>query len=380
MAWSDNDGRKPDPWGDKGAGNQSPPDLDDAFRKIKGQFTNMFSGGGGGDSGSGSKSGKKPFRLSPMVFVIAFLILAGVYGAFGFYQVDQQEQAVVLRLGQALENTRGPGLKWNPPIIDRWVIVNVTQINQIDQNSLMLTEDENLVVIDMEVQYRVEDAKMNVVEIRDPVQSLAHAAESALRHVVGSSTLNDVITTGRESLAIEVKARLDDRMEEYFTGINVSKVIVNSVGPPSAVQDAFDEVQRAKEDKARFENQAEAYRQQILPEARGLAAQEIEKANAYTGEIIAKATGEAERFLKLLSEFEAAPEVTQDRLYIQAVESVLQSTTKVMVDIESGNNLLFLPLDQLRGNASTNTSSSNLFPSGGSSSNDTTGSQTRSSN
>ena len=348
MAWSDNDGRKQDPWGNQG-GQQGPPDLDESFKKIQNQFKNMFSGGGG--KGGDDKGSGKRFRLSPWLII---LILGGVvlvwFGS-GFYVVDQQQQGVVLRLGVLQEGLRGPGLNWNPRFIDTVEIVNVTQVNQIAQQSQMLTEDENLVVVDLEVQYRVSDPKKYVVEIRDPVVSLQHAAESALRHVVGSSEMDNVITKGREILATDVQARLQGYIDDYSTGIEVSKVIINNAGPPTQVQDAFDDVQGAKEDENRFKNDAEAYRQKVVREASGEAEQIIAEAEGYEAQVVERATGEADRFLAILEEYQLAKEVTRDRLYITAMETVLKSTSKVMVDVESGNNLLLLPLDQLLRNA-----------------------------
>ena len=345
MAWSDNDGRKPDPWGNQG-GQQGPPDLDESFKKIQNQFKNMFSGGGGGKDGK--KGDGKGFRLSPWLILIILGAAALVWFATGFYVVDQQQQGVVLRLGVLQEGLRGPGLNWNPRFIDQVEIINVTQVNEISQQSQMLTEDENLVVVDLEVQYRVADPKKYVVEIRDPVISLKDASESALRHVVGSTIMERLITEDRSLVATSVQARLQSLLDEkYLAGILVSKVIINNAGPPAQVQDAFDDVQRAKEDENRFKNEAQAYRETVVREASGEAEQIIAEAEGYRSQVVERATGEADRFTAILEEYQLAKEVTRDRLYITAVETVLQSTSTVLVDLDSGNNVLLLSPDQL---------------------------------
>lgn len=343
MAWNDNDGRKRDPWANQG-GEKGPPDLDDAFRKLQGQLKGMFGGGGGG--GSGSSGGGKGFRIRPMFILLLVAVLGIVWFAFGWYQVDAQERGVVFRFGKAQELVKDPGLNWNPPIIDKVEKVNITRVRSSQHEQDMLTEDENIIKINLVVQYVVEDAISNLVNIRDPEQSLEHATESALRHVVGSSNMDAVITEGREVLGDDVQVRLQSYLDRYLTGIRVRKVNIDSVGPPEEVQEAFDDVQKSKEDQIRTINLANAHAEQVVPEARGEAEKIIQSANAYRDQVIARAQGEADRFTKLLVEYQAAPEVTKDRLYITAMEEVMQSTAKVMVDIDGGNNLLLLPLDQ----------------------------------
>lgn len=350
MAWSDNEGQNRDPWGNRG-GEQGPPDLDDAFRKLRGQLSGMFGGGGG--SGSGS-SGKKGFRLSPGLILLVVIILAVVWFAFGWYQVDAQERGVVLRLGKVQEVFKEPGLNWNPKFIDEVIKVNTTRINSSEHSQQMLTEDDNIVKVDLVVQFRVSEPIKYVVDIREPEESLKHAAESALRHVVGGSTMEAVITTGREVLGDDVKDRLQTYLNRYETGIEVVGVNIEAVEPPQEVQAAFDDVQKAKEDQVKFINEANALAEQVVPEARGEASRIIESANAYRDQVIALAQGEADRFTKLLIEYQAAKEVTKDRLYITAIETVLKSTSIVMVDVAGGNNLLLLQPDQLlRGGTSS---------------------------
>ena len=354
MSWND---PKNDPWGRNG-GDQGPPDLDDALRKFQDQFKKFFGGGGSGSSG-----GRKRGFLSPKLLLYAVGILAIIWFLLGWYQVDAQERGVVFRFGEVLPQVVGPGLKWNPPIVDQVEKVNVTQVRSSDHDSRMLTEDENIVHIKLVVQYVVEVPIKFLVEIKNPTESLRHATESALRHVVGSSTMDSVITEGRETLGVDIQERLQTYLDRYQTGIRVSKVNIDVVAPPAEVQDAFDDVQKAKEDEVKFTNEANAYAEQVVPEARGEAQKKIEEANAYRDQVIANAEGEANRFLKLLFEYKLAPKVTRERLYIDAMETVMSNTSKVIVDVEGGDNLLYLPLDKLQSQLQTTDDGDDRTPS-----------------
>lgn len=341
MAWNDGggDSGNRDPWGNRG--DQGPPDLDEAIRKLQNQLSGIFGGGRGGsssDGGGGLSAG--------IVGLVAFALIA-FYGFTGIYQVDQQERGVVFRFGAALEDLKGPGLHWNPPLIDEVDVVNVTQVRSHRHQSLMLTEDENIVDVSLTVQWVVDDAVNYRVNVFNPEGSLANATESALRHVVGSASMNDVITDGREAIAVEVQARVQRYLNIYGTGIFVQKVNIDRSAPPTQVEDAFNDVQKAFEDRQRYINQATAYLEQVVPEARGRAQRQVEEANAYRDQVIARAEGEAERFEKLLTEYAQAKEVTRDRLYIDALESVFSNASKIMIDVEGGNNMMYLPLDQL---------------------------------
>lgn len=344
MAWNEpggsgGGGKKNDPWG--GGGDQGPPDLDEAFKKLQSQLSGVF-GRGGGDGGGSRGSG-----ISKGGLIGGLVILAVVYVIFGFYQVDQREHGVVFRFGAVQENVILPGLHWNPPIIDDVRIVDVNLVRNHEHQALMLTEDENIVDVSLTVQYVVENAIDFLTKVRDPEKSVAQATESALRHVVGSGSMDLVITDGRAAIAAEVQQRLQLYLNNYGTGISVSKINIQESGPPVQVQAAFNDVQQAQEDEARVINEANAYAEAILPQARGEAQKQIEEANAYRDRVIARAEGEAARFSKLLAEYQLAPEVTRDRLYIDALEQVLSETSKVMVDVEGGNNMLYLPLDRL---------------------------------
>ena len=343
MAWNDSGGK--DPWGNRG-GDKGPPDLDEAFRNLQRQLAGIFSRGKAKSGGGGGRG------VNFSVVGIAVAVLALGYGFWGLYQVDQQERGVVFRFGKAQEDVVLPGLHWNPPIVDRVEKVNVTRVNDHEHQALMLTEDENIVDIGMTVQYVIDNPVDYLVKVRDPEVSLDHATESALRHVAGSSTMDLVITEGRAALGSEVQERLQTYLNRYETGIQVVTVNIDQSGPPQQVQEAFDDVQKAKEDEQRYINEANAYLEEMVPKARGDAQRQIEEANAYRDQVIARAQGEAERFSKLLGEYRLAEDVTRDRLYIDAMEAVLSQSTKVMVDVEGGNNMLYLPLDRLTARAS----------------------------
>ena len=339
MAWNEPGGDDKDPWGNRG--DQGPPDLDEAIRKLQSQLTGIFGGGKGGGTTAGGGG------LSSSSLILGLVVLLIVYVFWGVYQVDQQERAVVFRFGAVSEDVRTPGLHWNPPMIDEVSLINVTKVRSHSHQSLMLTRDENIVDVSLTVQWNIKDPTDFKVNVRNPEISLDHATESALRHAVGSSTLNEVITDGREAIGIEVQERLQRYLDVYGTGIFITKVNIDRSAPPTQVEDAFNDVQKAKEDQQRFINQATAYLEQVVPEARGRARRQIEEATAYRDRVIARAEGEAQRFEALLSEFQQAEQVTRDRLYIDALESVFSNSSKVMVDVEGGNNLLYLPLDQL---------------------------------
>jgi membrane protease subunit HflK len=336
MAWNEPGGGK-DPWGNRG--EQGPPDLDEAFRKLQAQLAGIFGGGRGGATTGGGFNGK----LFGLLLGAAVL----VYFFMGLYQVDQPERGVVFRFGAVQEQVVMPGLHWNPPIVDRVERVNVNRINPQDHQALMLTEDENIVDVSLTVQYVVADPIKYLVNVRRPDESVKQATESALRHVVGGSLMNDVITEGREAMGVDVQERLQAYLDAYGTGIRIDKVNIDRSAPPSQVADAFNDVQKAKEDEQRLINEANAHAESIIPEARGEAQRIIEEANAYRDRVVARSEGEAQRFTKLLAEYQQAKDITRDRLYIDAMESVLSNTSKVMVAVDGGNNIIYLPLDRM---------------------------------
>ena len=336
MAWNDPDGRDDDPW--SRGGSQGPPDLDEAFRKFQSKLATVFGGGGGGGASVGWPINWKTVLLAIVVVVVGYL-------ASGLYQLDEQERGVVFRFGKVQEQVKLQGLRWNPPIIDEVRRVNVTRVSSLQHRASMLTEDENIVDIQLTVQYRKGDPIQYEVQVEEPLRSLEHVTESALRHVVGSSTMDAVITKGRAALAIEVEERIQRYLDRYQTGIVVVTVNIDHSQPPRPVQNAFDDVQKAKEDEVRKENEAGAYAESVIPQARGDAEKAVREAEAYRDQVIARAKGEAERFDQLLVQYQLAPEVTRDRLYIDSIEAVLSKSSKTIVDV-GDDNIMVLPLDR----------------------------------
>ncbi len=339
MAWNEPGGNDKDPWGNRG-GDQGPPDLDEAFRKLQSKLSEMFGGSGGASkSGGGGLNGR-------FIALILGLALA-VYALMGIYQLDQQERGVVLRFGKLVDDQVMPGLHWNPPIIDTVLVANVTRLRSQTYDAEMLTEDENIVNVKMSVQYNIGDPIKYLLRVKDPDASLDQATRSALRHVVGGSLMHDVLTEGREQVALEVKERIQQYMERYGTGIYVPQVNIDDTAPPEAVKAAFDDVIKAREDEVRVRNEANAYANQVVPEARGEAQRTMEEAEAYKAQVIAEAQGESRRFSLLLAAYKKAPKVTRERLYLDTMESIMSNSSKVLIDVEGGNNLLYLPLDKL---------------------------------
>jgi membrane protease subunit HflK len=281
-----------------------------------------------------------------------------IWAVSGIYVVDEAERGVVLRFGKLQPGVVQSGLNWNPPFIDQVEIINVTRVNTRSYSRDMLTTDENIVNVSIDVQYLIDDPVKFALVVRDPETSLDHAAESAIRHVAGGTTMDMVLTQGRAEVAAEVRERLQRYMDSYESGILISQVTFRNAQPPDAVQGAFDDVIKAREDEQRVQNEALAYANRVVPVARGEAQRIIEQANAYRDQVIARAEGEASRFEQLLAEYEKAPQVTRERLYIDAMQSVMTNSSKVLVDVEGGNNMFYVPLDRIieQGNASRATS------------------------
>lgn len=333
MAWNEpgGNGKQRDPWG----GDQGPPDLDEAFRKFRDKLGGALGGGGSGDA-----------RFNGGIVGLVLLLIFGVWFYLGIYVIDEQERGVVLRFGK-YHQTLDPGLNWKPRLMDQVVPVNVTKERQYGSEGRMLTQDENIVELQIVVQYNISDVKAFVLNVRDPEFSLRQATESALRHVVGSTRLDQVLSEGRGQISDEVKVKLQSYLDNYGTGIQVVKITIQEARPPAQVKAAFDDVIKAKEDEERLKNEASAYANGIVPEARGRAQRMLEEAAAYRGKVVAEAQGEAQRFEKLLTEYRKAPEVTRERLYLDAVQRVMSATSKVLVDVPGGNNVLYLPIDKM---------------------------------
>ena len=347
MAWNEpGGGGSKDPWGNKGGKQDGPPDLDEVFKKLNEKVTSIFGGKGGKSGGSGSAvGGSKGFG-----FIAAILLV--LWGLSGIYIVDEGRQGVVLRVG-AFDRITEPGPHWFPRFIEKVEMVEVDRVRSVNigatsHESLMLTQDENIVDIQFEVQYKVSNAKDYVFNVRDPDTTLRQVTETAMREIVGKNKMDFVIKDGRVEVANGTKKLMQDILNSYDTGLIVTNVNMQNAQPPEQVQHAFNDAIKAREDKERLVNEAEAYSNDILPKARGKAARMKSESEAYRDEIIAKATGETQRFIKVLTEYKKAPAVTRERLYLETMESVLGSSNKVMVDVKKGNNLMYLPLDRLQ--------------------------------
>jgi membrane protease subunit HflK len=335
MAWNEPGGGKRDPWGG-GGGNDGPPDLDEVARKLRERMNSFF----GGRSGRGTGSGK-PFNFG---LVLALALAAWVLS--GIYIVEPAERGVVLRLGK-FHTTTGPGPHWYPRGIDTVSLVDVDQLRTVSHRAKMLTKDENIIQVELAVQYQVKDAKDYLFQVRDPDFTLQEASESALREVIGSSTMDEFFSGGRGEIVRMTKELTQDTLDRYQTGLILTSVNLQDPQPPEEVQGAFEDAIKAREDQVRYRNQAEAYSLDILPKARGDATRLREAANAYREQVIAKAEGETSRFLQTLAEYEKAPEVTRKRLYLETMEYVLANTSKVVMAVKEGNNLMYIPLDKL---------------------------------
>ena len=366
MAWNQPGGNgNQDPWGDRG-GQQGPPDLDQVLKKLQAKWSQFFGGRMGRGSSGGRGGGSFPsFGGGGLFGVFAIIgILLAVWVFSGIYIVDPAEKAVVLRFGKYVRTT-GPGPHWAPPFIETVETVNVeavrsqeigfraqgNSVSAVPNESLMLTADENIVDIQFAVQYRVinpADFRFNVL---DPELTLRQVTESAVREIVGSTDMDTVITEGRGAVATEVKTLIQEILDRFGTGLNVTSVNMQDAKPPAQVQDAFFDAIKAREDQERIINEANAYKADVVPKARGEATAILERAEAYRQRVVAQADGETARFLNVLGEYRKAPEITRERLYIEAMESVLANSSKVMVDVKGGNSLMYLPIDRLLGSA-----------------------------
>lgn len=336
MAWNEPGGNKNDPWKNRGGKEQGPPDIDDVLKNLFGKF-----GKGGG--GNGSKSGPS---IGGKGIAIILAIAIAVYAGFGFYTIKEAERGVVLRFGE-FHSLAQPGLQWRFLFIDEVTPINVQSILSLASSGSMLTEDENVVSVEMEVQYRVVDPQQWLFSVVDPQKSLSQAFDSAIRYVVGHSTMDDVLTEGKEVARQRVLEELQSIVEPYQMGVSIVDLNFTNARPPEQVRDAFDDAIAAQEDEERFIREAEAYAKEIEPRARAQVNRMNEEAQAYKERAILEAQGEVARFEELLPQFEAAPEVTRQRIYLETLESVFANTTKVMIDTEGGGNMMYLPLDKI---------------------------------
>jgi membrane protease subunit HflK len=341
MAWNEpgNNGKNNDPW-NQGGRNQGPPDMDEVFRNLSKKLGGIF--GGGGSGGASSAGGGGSSAIITLVLVLALL----GWLASGIYTIKESERGVVLRLGQ-YHGEVNPGINWKPTFIDRVLPVDVSSVETLKTDGFMLTQDQNLVRVTFEVQYRIEDARAYKFAVVDPDSSLLQATDAALRYVVGHSIMDDVLTKGRELIRQNTRVELENIIKPYNLGLQIVDVNFRDARPPEEVKAAFDDAIAAQEDEQRFIREAEAYAREIEPRASGQVYRMEQEAKAYKQQTLLKAQGEVARFQKLLPEYLAAPEVTRKRLYIETMEQVYANTSKVLVDVKNGNNMMYIPLDKM---------------------------------
>ncbi|WP_286271117.1 FtsH protease activity modulator HflK [Thalassotalea hakodatensis] len=344
MAWNEPGKDDKDPWKNKGGKNQGPPDLDDLIKDLGNKFGGVF---GGKSSGGGGKS------FSSIGLALAIIVSVLVYAFSGFYTIKEAEKGIVLRFGQ-YAGTVEPGLRWKWTFVERVIPVDIQTTRDLPASGFMLTQDENVVRVEMQIQYRVVDPRNYVFSVTNADDSLSQSLDSALRYVVGHSIMDDVLTSGREIVRQAVWTELEKVIEPYNLGILIVDVNFKDARPPEEVKDAFDDAIAAQEDEVRFLREAEAYARGIEPRARGRVKRMEQEALAYKEQTVLDAEGSVARFSKLLPEYKAAPEVTRQRLYLTTMEKVYSNTSKVMVDVDGGNNMMYLPLDKIIQQQSTN--------------------------
>ncbi|AIY41856.1 HflK protein [Collimonas arenae] len=370
-----NDGKKP---------NNGPPDLDKLWQDFNQRLTRLLgnkNGGGGDSNGGGFNPGMKGagVGVGAIAVVVALLWLAS-----GFFTVQEGQTGVVMTFGKYSHSTT-PGFNWRWPYpIQSHEIVNVSQVRTVEigyrasaknkqpKEALMLTDDENIIDIQFAVQYTLKSASDWVFNVRDPEETVRQVAETAIREVVGKSKMDFVLYEGREKVALDTQQLMQQILDRYKVGVQITNVTMQGVQPPEQVQAAFDDAVKASQDRERQKNEGQAYANDVIPKARGAASRLLQEAEAYSARVTANAEGDASRFKQVLTEYQKAPAVTRDRMYLDTMQQIFANTTKVMVDAKSGSNLLYLPLDKLisqsvsgaaAGAGSGNASSSATLPS-----------------
>jgi membrane protease subunit HflK len=343
-------------------GNDGPPDLDELWRDFNRRLSNLFGGRGGrrggGDGGrfGGFNSNGKGTGLG---LAAVLVVIALIWLGSGFYIVPEGQVGVVTTFGKYQETT-APGFRWRLPWpIQNSELVDISSLRRVEvgtrgrperlKEALMLSDDENIVDIQFEVQYRIKDngARDYLFNSRNPTAAVIQAAESAMREVVGRKTMDSVLYESRQEIAVDVRKLMQEMLDRYGTGILVSAVAIQNAQPPEQVQTAFDDAVKAGQDRERQINEGQAYANDVVPRARGLAARLLQEADGYRSRVVETAKGDASRFQQVLVEYQKAPEVTRDRLYIDTMQQVFTNTSKVMVDVRSSSPLLYLPFDKL---------------------------------
>ena len=358
MAWNQpgNNGQDRDPWGssnnqggnsggngNKGGREQGPPDLDDIFRKLSKKLGGLGGGKGGLGGGSGSQGPRGPMGGRIVGIVAAAAVI--IWAASGFYTIKEAERGVVTRFGK-FSHLVEPGLNWKPTFIDNVQAVNVESVRELAASGVMLTSDENVVRVEMNVQYRVTDPERYLFSVTSADDSLRQATDSALRGVIGKYTMDRILTEGRTVIRSDTQRELEETIRPYNMGITLLDVNFQTARPPEEVKAAFDDAIAARENEQQYIREAEAYTNEVQPRANGQAQRILEEARAYKTQTVLEAQGEVARFAKILPEYKAAPQITRERLYIETMEKVLSHTRKVLVN-DKGSNLMVLPLDQM---------------------------------
>jgi membrane protease subunit HflK len=349
-------------WGKGGGhrgGNQGPPDLEELWRDFNRRLTALFGRKGGGGGGGGESRPPLNIRQFGGGIGLLLILIVVIWLASGFYVVDASQRGVVLQFGKFRETTE-PGLRWRLPYpIQSHEVVNLTGVrtveigyrgsekNKVLREALMLTDDENIINIQFAVQYILKDPQAYLFNNRNPDEAVIQAAETAIREIVGKSKMDYVLYEGREQIAAQAAKLMQDILDRYDTGIQISKVTMQNAQPPEQVQAAFDDAVKAGQDRERLKNEGQAYANDVIPRARGSAARLMEEANGYRQRVVATAEGDASRFKQILVEYSKAPEVTRDRMYLETMQQVLSNASKVLIDAKAGSNLLYLPLDKL---------------------------------
>ncbi len=366
MPWSDQNGNNQNPWGKQGGGsggnnNQTPPDLDEVLKRLQERFGGFF---GGGNSNNSNSSGGD-FNLNKNAITAILGALFVVWIATGFYMVAADEEAVVLRFGKHTATT-GPGLNWTIPYpIDRVEKLPVTRVQRLEigfrqfgdgtirkrnNESLMLTKDENIVDISFIVQYKIKSVEEFLFNIDSATKTVRDAAESAIREVIGRTSIDDVLTTKKAEVEVETQDLIQEILNSYGAGISISTIKLQDVQPPERVIKEFKDVASAREDRERAKNEAQAYANDIIPKARGESKKMVLDAEAYAKEVVERAKGESERFELLLTAYNLAPEVTRKRLYMETMEQVMTKADKIIIDgAVAGSVLPYLPLNKASG-------------------------------
>jgi len=353
-------------WGKKN--NEGPPDLDEILRKLQQKIAGWLGFSPRSDAPR-TPGGRRNAMMGGGIVLVAVLVIA-VWLVSGFYIVDEGRRGVVLHLGQYRETTM-PGLRWHIPYpIESAEVVNISEVRTIEvgyrgtprnkqpQEALMLTDDENIVDVQVAIQYMRSNPVDYLFNNRNPDDNVMQAAETSIREVVGKKSMDSVLNQGRSEISASVKKLMQETLDRYHSGIYVTAVALQGAAAPEQVQGAFEDVVRAGQDRERFKNEGQAYANDVVPRARGVAARLLEEANGYKSSVIATAQGDASRFRAILAEYEKAPGVTRERMYLEAMEKVLSATSKVIVDQKGGQNLIYLPLDKLMQMASQPSSSS----------------------